>query len=377
MSSKLNICLVITQPEWGGAQRYVYDLALGLQSHGYAVTVATGAGEKRTLLDRLEKAGIRTHQFALLQRSISLIQDIRAWFELRRFFKQGKFDVVHLNSSKAGVLGACAAKLAGVRRVVFTAHGFVFNEKQSFVRRWLYVFLTWGSGLYTDTVIAVSRYDKESALRYHVYPERKIEVIHNGVDYNTLTFLDRETARLFFASNGVTLKDTTHLVLSIGNLYNNKGFSYVVEAAASVVKDVPDTVYVIMGEGEERTHLEQMIAEKDLTAHVYLIGFVEQPEQYLKAADVYVLSSLKEGLPYSLIEARAAGVPIVATNVGGVPEIVDTGHGALVAREHSRALATQIKTMLTRKSHVADDGYEDMFRLDDMVEQTRAVYEIL
>lgn len=376
MDARHKICLVITQPEWGGAQRYVYDLACGLKDKGYQVTVATGAGEP-VLNNKLQEQHIPTHQFAHVVRPISLrslMKDIRSIRDMSRYFRKHRFDVVHLNSSKVGVTGAIAATLAGTKKVVFTAHGFVFNEKQNVVKKWLYVCLTWFGMLWTDEVIAVSHYDRDSARRLHIVSSHKIHTIHNGIDIKDEHFIEREKAREYVAQKtGTSIASDVTLVGTIANLYPNKGLQILIESVQHVVKEIENIQFVVIGEGKERKKLEQQIAQHDLQHHMHLVGFIENPEQYLKAFDVYVSASLKEGLPYSLIEARVAGIPIVATSVSGVPEIVDDESGVLVAPDNSRALAESIVDVL--KQSPVNTSHKNGFTLHNMINKTIDIYE--
>ncbi len=368
MGSKKKVCIVITQPEWGGAQRYVHDLAQGL-SELFRVTVATGRGEP-VLLQKLNKKGITTYQFAHIVRAIRPLEEIYAFFELRNYFKEGKFDVVHLNSSKIGVLGAVAAKSAGVKKVVFTAHGFHFNEKMSVFGKIFSLCATWFGFLFTDKVIAVSEYDRALALKYHICSSEKITTIHNGIDIEKEAFLSKESARAFFKTRGVAIHEDVKIIGAIGNLYKNKGFIYLVEAIAKLKQDI---VCVILGEGEERNKIEKLIKKYDLQDRVYLLGFIENAEQYLKGFDVCVSSSLKEGLPYNLLEAHMLSVPIVATRVGGVPEIVGEQNGVLVEPEKSDDLVHAIQTVLSQpKEYMPRKG---KFSLSHMIHETIGVYE--
>lgn len=367
MEAEKKVCIVITQPEWGGAQRYVYDLAQGLSEY-FTVTVATGRGEP-VLLQKLNNKGVTTHQFAHVVRAIRPLEEFHAFFELRNYFKEGKFDVVHLNSSKIGVLGAAAAKSAGVKKVVFTAHGFHFNEKLSFLGKIFSLCATWFGFLFTDKVITVSGYDRTSALKYHVCSPGKITTIHNGIDIGKEKFLSKESARDFLKTKGVAIREDTKIIGAIGNLYKNKGFIYLVEAMAKLKQNI---LCVILGEGEERNKIEKLIKKYGLQDKVYLLGFIKDAEQYLKGFDVCVSSSLKEGLPYNLLEAHMLSVPIVATHVGGVSEIVGE-NGILVEPEKPHDLARAIQTILSQpKEYVSQKG---KFSLSRMIHETIDIYE--
>lgn len=377
---RLKICLVVTLPTWGGAQQYTYDLAKSL-TDDYEITVAVGQGHNKMLLDRIEKLNIPTYQFKYLVREISPIKDFIAIFEMRKFFHSRNFDIVHLNSSKAGVVGAIAAKLAGVKRVIYTAHGFVFNENLNIFKKLFYIFIELVSFVFTDEIITVSEFDAKSILKLHLISKRKVRVIHNGIDTNSLGFKSRIESRKFFEDKiGRNLSDF-QIICSISNLFDNKGVDYLIKAADILLLKNKKLMFIVIGEGPCRSRLENLIKEKGIENNFYLIGFVERPEQYLKGIDLYVSSSLKEGLPYSLMYVLNAGIPTISTDAGGSPEVVEDGFsGIIVSKKNPEKIAKEISTIIDNKDLYAN--FSDnatistkRFSLDKMVEKTKKVYE--
>ncbi len=301
------ILFVITKSNWGGAQRYVYDLATALPAHGFEVHVAFGQSGRFS--QALRRAEIFMHPIASLQRDISLFTDIQSFFELLRLFRAEKPDIVHLNSSKAGGIGALAARIAGVPKIVFTAHGWPFAEKRNMVWRLFARFGSWVTALLSHAVITVSKKDLAAGMDMP-FCVAKMHMVHNGVDLH-MQFDSGEKIRAAFPAN-VCITGT------IGELTKNKNQISLIEQA----KNDPAMHVAIVGEGEDRAELEAKIREYGLEDRVKLFGF--QPAgEVLRGFDVFALPSLKEGLPYVLLEARAAGLPIVANRVGGVGEILD------------------------------------------------------
>ncbi|MFM2330711.1 MAG: hypothetical protein RLZZ26_218, partial [Candidatus Parcubacteria bacterium] len=312
--AKRKILFVITKSNWGGAQRYVYDLATNLPKEQFEVAVALGgtgeAGASTGVLaERLADADVRTIFLGAFIRDISLVREWKVVGELIRIFKQERPDVVHLNSSKAGGLGALAARIAGVPRIVFTAHGWAHRENRSLVTRALIWVASWVTILLAHTVIAVSNYDYRDAPV--LFSRRKIKVIHNGIAL-PLTLDSGDRIRSAFPA-GVRITGT------IGDLSKNKNQISLVEQAK---RDIALYVAIVGDEGTERTHLESKIKEYGLKERVKIFGFIPAHE-VLKGFDAFALPSLKEGLPYVLLEAKAAGLPIEANRVGGVAEILD------------------------------------------------------
>jgi glycosyltransferase involved in cell wall biosynthesis len=293
------IIFVITKSNWGGAQRYVFDLATHLPSADFQVAVA--AGGSGALKEKLRAAGVRVIDIVTLQRDVSLAADLKSFSELYRLFKKERPGIVHLNSSKAGGVGALAARLAGVSKIVFTVHGLPEDEARGLWQKLLIKLATRLTFLLCHRVITVSKNNHARV--------RGSELIYNGVA--PMTFGSGEIIRRAFP-------DGAKITGTVGELTRNKNQIALVEQA----RNNPDMFVAIVGEGELRGMLEQKIMEYGLENRVKLFGFLPAAD-VLKGFDEFALPSLKEGLPYVLLEAKAAGLPIVANRVGGIPEILD------------------------------------------------------
>ncbi|MBU6388816.1 glycosyltransferase [Patescibacteria group bacterium] len=304
---KKKILFVITKSNWGGAQRYVYDLATALPREEFAVSVAFG--QSGLLAKKLEAVSIETHHIQSLQRDVSMLADTGSFFELLQLFRNKKPDVVHLNSSKAAGIGALAARLAGIPRIVFTAHGWPFAEKRNPIWRLFALLGSWVTALLSHAVIVVSENDLRTG-RHLPFCAAKMSMIHNGIAM-PMSFGSGEKIRAAFPS-GARITGT------IGELTHNKNQVSLIEQA----RFTSDMFVAIVGEGEERHRLETKIKAYGLESRVKLFGFIPANE-VLRGFDTFALPSLKEGLPYVLLEAKAAGLPIVANRVGGVGEILD------------------------------------------------------
>ncbi|TSC68896.1 MAG: hypothetical protein G01um101456_452 [Parcubacteria group bacterium Gr01-1014_56] len=304
---KKKVLLCITKSNWGGAQRYVFDLATSLPKEEFDVSVAFG--QRGRLAEELEKGGIKTHEIKSLERDVSIRSDIKSFFELYKLFRMIKPDIVHLNSSKIGGLGSLAARFARVPRIIFTAHGWPFWEKRGFPARAMIWFASWLTALFSHTTICISDFDLRVARRMPFVGKKAVR-IYNGIDQH-MAFGTGDIVRSAFPP-GVTITGT------VGELNKNKNQQALVEQA----KNNSDMFVAIVGEGEERGQLEDKIKKYNLESHVKLFGFIPAIE-VLRGFDVFALPSLKEGLPYVLLEAKLAGLPIVANRVGGVGEILD------------------------------------------------------
>ena len=296
---KRKVLYVITKSNWGGAQRYVFDLATNLPKQDFDVSVILGGDG--LLAQKLQQEKTSVYRSLFMQRDMSMLADIKSFFELYRLFKQIQPDVVHLNSSKAGGVGALAARMAGVKNIIFTVHGLPEDEPRGVLARLLIKVATRLTFALCDKVITVSK-DNQRRVRGSV-------LIYNGI--GPIVFGTGDTIRSAFPP-GVTITGT------IGELNKNKNQQALIEGA----KRTPNMFVAIIGEGEMRGELERLINKYNLNNRVKLFGFLPAAE-VLKGFDIFALPSLKEGLPYVLLEAKQAGLPIVANRVGGIGEILD------------------------------------------------------
>ncbi len=304
--SAKKVLYCITKSNWGGAQRYVFDLATAAQARGWDVAVAYG-GEGE-MARRLRERDIRTIAIQQLARDVGAA-DWEAYRALSAVIKKEKPDILHLNSSKAGALGALAGRSAGVKQVIYTSHGWAFNENRSMPVRALIWFVSWVTALLCTDIICVSDFELRAAQKMP-FCARKAVRIYNGIDLD-MQFGSGDIIRNTFPA-GVTITGT------VGELTSNKNQIALIEQA----KQNPNMYVAIVGEGELRGILEEKIKEYKLESRVKLFGFMPAAE-VLKGFDVFTLPSTKEGLSYVVLEARAAGLPVVANRIGGIPEALD------------------------------------------------------
>ena len=356
MDTKQKILYVITQGEWGGAERYVFDLATNLEAN-FDVTVAVGEPNGRQdLQNKLDKIG-RVHvlQLTHLVRRISPYHDVLAIFELARLYKKLRPDIVHLNSSKTGFIGSLAKKLLPAfysPRVIYTVHGWVFNEPLPWLRKKTYFYSEKLTAKLKDGFIALSLFEAEQGKTLLKIPSNKITVIPHGVTKPTAPLSQTEARGELLKKTNLKISEKNIWIGTIANYYKTKGLDILIQALAKKRNALQNVSCLLIGEGPERTKLTQLIAANHLDNLVYLTGSVPEAARFLPAFDLFVLPSRKEGLPYSLLEATTAGVPVVATAVGGVPTIVtDKKTGLLVPPENSPALADAIEYGL---SHLAE-----------------------
>lgn len=373
MARRRKVLFVITKSNFGGAQRYVYDLATRLPREKFEVAVAAGPdarGKTGRLSYLLNEREIPTIEVPALTRDLSPLDDIRAFFALTGLLRGERPNIVHLNSSKAGGLGALAARLAGVPRIVFTIHGLPADENRPTLQKWLIALATWMTAILSHRVIVVSS-DAFERVRRLPFLYRKTVLIWNGIE--PVDFLSPHEARNELRAIDPTIPDG-FLAGTVGELHPNKGHDIAIEAVATT-----DTHLVIIGDGEEKDRLMALSEKLGVAKRVHFLGFVPDAATYIRAFDVFLLASRKEGLPYALLEAGLAHVPIIASDIPGVRDIVLPDFTGLLARDaaeiasalgriHDGALARSLtEEMATRLRTV--------FSMHQMLEKTAKCYE--
>ena len=371
------VLFVITKSNFGGAQRYVYDLATHLPSDRFEVAVVFGydlEGKAGRLSRTLIEKNIRTIVIPDLARDIHFGADWRAFLSLMGLFKTERPDVVHLNSSKAGGLGALAARLCRVSRIIFTIHGLPSDEKRSGFARACIAFATWLTVILAHRTIAISN-DIFERVRKYPFCFRRVSLIYNGIE--TPTFATPIEARKALRSIEPTIPERGMLVGYIGELHPNKDLLTAIDAVART----PDAHFVLIGDGELRQALSTHANEKGVEKRVHFLGFIAGAAQYLRACDVFLLTSIKEGLPYVLLEAGTAGVPIIATDISGVREIVLHNFTGLLAHPGASDEIARLIERLQQEPSLARSLTDEMstriqktFSLRHMLEKTMALY---
>lgn len=338
---KTKILYVITKGNFGGAQRYVFDLATGLPKEQYDVAVAIGTKDGDELKKRLEGSGIRTIPLSALGRDVSVRKDTESFWTLWQIIKSERPDILHLNSPKAAGLGTLIGRLLRVQNIIVTAHGWTWNEDRSSIQKILIKCVSLVTLMLAHTTITISQRECGQALAIPFAPKKKIVTISNGITPpQTLSRKDAEEQL------GLPFVPMTVTIGAIGELHKNKGFEYLISGYYDLAQD-RSTRLVIIGDGEERETLATLIKTLGLSEKVFLVGARKEASQFLSAFDIYTLSSIKEGLPYVLLEAGSAGLPIISTDVGGIRELIsDMEDGILIKPRNATEITSAITYLL-------------------------------
>lgn len=357
----MKILYGITKSNFGGAQRYVYELAQEAEKRGHDVAVLCGGNG--VLINKLREAKIRIISLDKLQRDISAPKEIASFLQILKILKQEKPDIFHINSSKMGGLGALAGRLVGIKKIIFTAHGWAFSEPRSEWQKILIKFLVWITLLLSHKVICVSKKSKADVERWP-FVRNKLFVVYNGeAEFN---LAERE--------------NKTFTVGTLSELHKIKGLDILLLAWEKFIKKYKAKL-IIINDGEERVNLENMAKTLGISESVVFKGFVDNARAQLSNFDIFCMPSRSEAMPYAILEAGLAKLAVVATPVGGIPEIIESGiNGILVPVENSEVLFSTLvllaedKDLRKRLGTNLKASIQENFSFDKMIKETFALY---
>ncbi len=325
--------------------RFLRPLILAERDAGHEVVGVCADGP---LLARVRDAGVRVETVPF-SRDFNLARHARAYRRLIALFRAERFDMVHAHTPIASLIGRLAAWRAGVPRIVYTAHGFYFHERMAWPKRALFIALEWLAGRVTDVLFTQAEEDAETARRHNLCPDGIIEAIGNGVDVTRFAPATDDGAGRRALRESLDTSDAAVVIVSIGRLVAEKGYPELFEA----MRDVDAHIWVV-GERLASDHARSIDdavaraqADPSLGQRLRLLGTRDDVPALLRAADVFVLASHREGMPRSIIEAMMIGLPVVATDIRGAREEVVAGEtGALVPVADARALGAAIDRLV-------------------------------
>lgn len=375
----VKVLLIITLSEMGGAQKVVYYIAAGLESGLFDVTLACAPGGELISWLKVLPQEIKIVEIPELKRNIAPIYDLQAFHRLYRLIRRERFDIVHCHSSKAGVLGRLAARLAGAPKIFFTVHGWGINEYQDPPARFFYTWMERLAGSVSTKVICVSKSDRLKGQGLKLVNDNKLNVIYNG--------LPEFEARKGSLRKELGLGGKDIIIGTVARLSQQKDPLFLLEIAAKMTKRHNNgpgrgrLYFVLIGDGPLRLECEKFVNDKNLKGHVFLLGTREEAAELMQDFDIFVLFSRWEGLPLTIIEAMMAGRPVAANSVGGVSELVVHGQtglliNALDINEAEKALLELINDREKRLSmgHSGRQRARNLFNIDQMVEKYKELY---
>ncbi len=320
MDKKNKIAQIVTNFALGGAQDYLITTVQNLDQNKFDIFIlGRMEGERIETLDKLKN--VHCINVSALSREISPLKDLRVIFQIYWLLKRFKITMVHTHSSKAGVVGRIAARLAGVKIIVHTIHGFAFHDFMTRSRRKTFIFLERSMARITDALLLVSKKEKEIASELKIIPKKYLETIYNGVDY--LPFADStDNGKL---KNALKIRAGDFVIGFSGRFSQQKALHILVESFSIINKEFPNTKLLLVGDGILKNELIEQAKNLNVIENILMTGFKDNVAPYYKIMDVFVMTSLWEGLSRCLAEAMYAKLPVIATDVGGTADAVING----------------------------------------------------
>jgi glycosyltransferase involved in cell wall biosynthesis len=344
MAARRKVIQVITRMIVGGAQETTLLSCARMDPMRYEMVLVTGpqAGPEGSLVDEASDAGVRVIVEPHLVRQVAP-SDARATFRLARLFRAERPDIVHTNSSKAGIIGRAAARLAKVPHVVHTVHGWSFHDHMHAATRAGYVSAERLAAKWSDTLIVVTSIDREKGLVHGIGTPSQYRLIRAGFD--VIPFELARTQRTA-ARQALGMSSNARVVGSVMRLSEQKDPLTWIRAAGAIARRDPEAQFIVVGDGSLRREVEVAAEQEGITNRLQITGVRRDVAQCMAAFDVFLSTSLWEGLPKVVLQAMATGIPVVATPSDGVQEVLRHEESGLVVPPSNPEAAAAAVTRL-------------------------------
>jgi glycosyltransferase involved in cell wall biosynthesis len=334
----MRVLHIITRLDKGGSADVLLDLTSGLREMGHDVFIAVGPTlEPQTDMDAFSlKSGIPVHHIKSLQRDCTPFTDCLAFFEILKVIRKIKPDVLHTHTSKAGFIGRIAGRIAGVNVAVHMPHGHIFYGYFSSMKTRLFIFLEKMAALFTYRILTLTEIEKMDYIREKIARANKIATIPCGIDTERYSVSHR-TVRDEFG-----IPSSLPVIGWVGRAESVKGCEYFLRACHLIKKEMPDARYLFVGEGPLKGEMEELARTLDVSNEVIFAGYRTDMPEIMNSIDLLLHTPLNEGLGRVILEAMICEKPVVAADVGGIPEIIDHGiQGFLVPAGDTAAMARE------------------------------------
>lgn len=381
VGKKIKIVHVQLLPLLSGVQRVSLQEFLLLNSDRYEkILICKEPGD---LTKESEKVGVKCFYVPSLVRNISPFKDFKSFINLLSLFKYIKADIVHTHSAKTGVLGRIAAKLAGVPIVIHTVHGFSFESTNNKAISFVYKFVEFVSAFFSDRIICLHNEDKKKCINILKVPKEKICILPNGVDLDKFHPVE-EKQKILLRAN-FNLQHASLIFTMVGRLWDQKNPLLLVQAAQKYLRcnSESNDVFILVGDGDLRIKIEELAAKEINAGKIILLGWRNDIAEILSLSDVFILPSKWEGMPLAILEAQAAGLPCIASDIAGNKSLIkDNINGILFKNDSVNSLLTKIKLMSLaderkRISHNAMDIVKKDHCIQSRIKEIESLYESL
>ncbi len=382
MSLKIKVAHIITRFDKGGSAENTFLTIKGMDRSRYEITLISGK-EDDPSQDRsaqMREMGVEHIPIRELSRNISLIRDWKAMLKIRRILKNRNFNIVHTHTSKAGFLGRIAARAVKTPLIIHTPHGHVLFGYFGKIKTLVFKILEKWINQITDNIIALTEREKEDYVFSKLANKDKITVIHSGIElkkYKNLSIEEKQSLK-----KTLNIPEETLIVGTAGRLVPVKGPEILMRAAEKVLMKHPDVYFLFAGDGDQRRALGLLANGLGIKKNIVFLGWRADLVEILSLYDIFVLPSLNEGMGRVLVEAMALGKPIVASDIGGIPDLIFHGkNGFLVPPQKSSELAQYIQFLLEDENLRTSMGQKGKilsrnFSIEKMVQNIESLYNL-
>jgi glycosyltransferase involved in cell wall biosynthesis len=351
-----------TLPVISGSGLNTYLTMRGVDRTAYQVELACAPGGQ--LIDLVRSQGMKVRLFKNLVQPLHPIKDLLGLIDLTRFLKKKRYDIVHTHNSKAGFIGRLAAKCAGVPIIVHTVHGFAFHDREPAWRRILFRNLERLASRWCDKMIFISQPLLDWALKDRIARREKILKIYSGIELDHFQPVPEEETGALKQELGI--REKAPVIGIVSKLWEGKGHITLIHAFEGLKQEVPEAVLVIVGEGYLEERLADLVERLGLKDSVLFTGFQMDVRRLIATFDVAVLPSFFEGMGRVLLEAMAMEKPVVASSVGGIPDLVRHGkNGLLVTAGSVSELKSGLLSLVRNPALAREMGKEGRKRISE------------
>jgi len=385
LDRKIKVAHIIARMITGGADENTLFTMEGLDKNKYEVDLITGEEVDESVFNKVKNNNFNIIQVRGLKWKLNFLYDPIVLIKLIKLMRKNRYDIVHTHTTKAGILGRIAARIAGVSVIVHGLHGSTFEAFDSWLLNWLLFLFERLTGRFTDAYISVSGVLSEKYVERGIGRKENYHTVYSGMELETF-YAAREKidCRKKQRELGIGMED--FVIGNVARLETRKGHKFLIDAFKNIVEKQKGNhlKLLIIGEGNKREYLESHVKELNLEGKVIFTGYREDVEELMAVMDIFVLTSLREGLPRVLVQAAAVGIPSIAFNVDGVPEIIRNNHnGFLVKEKNIEELENRIVKYTNNKELVLQHGrngrefIENKWSIKGMVDRIDKIYQNL
>ena len=385
MKKKIKVAHIITRIITGGAEENTLYTIKGLDKKKYSIDLIVGEEFREDIYNNFENNDFCIIRLKGLKGKLNFLYDPIVLVKLINLFKKNHYDIVHTHLTKIGILGKIASRISGVPIIIHGLHGSAFQAFNSKLLNCTLIFFERITSKYTDAYISVSRILSEKYIKEGIGTRENHFTVYSGMNLDKFYYA-REKIKRRKKLAEIGISSDCFIIGNVATLEPRKGHKFLIDAFKKVIEKHKNKSIklIIVSDGYERENLVNYVDKLNLKEKVIFTGYREDIEELMAIMDIFVLTSLREGLPRVLVQAAAVGIPLIAFNVDGVPEIIKDGYnGFLVKLKDVEELADRIIRYINNKELISLHGQrgrefvKGKWSIEDMVNKIDEIYQEL